>query len=107
MNEDTPLADEVLKARLDAKVAPRVTEDDIRAKIATVEYVHHETTTLCIITMRNGFRVIGHSTPASAENYDSGIGQSYAYKNAFSQIWPLEGYLLRQRIADGEGPLQF
>lgn len=89
--------------RLKSAVAPRVTEESIREKIANVNYWFHGTTTICLITMKNGFRFIGSSTPASAENYDSKIGERYAYDNAFRQIWTHEGYLLREALSQKEG----
>jgi hypothetical protein len=81
-----------------------VTEEIIKAKIAEVSYfvVRNEAdptssiTTVCFIIMRNGFRFIGHSTPASPENFNEEVGRFYAYENAYKQIWPHEGYLLRE-----------
>ena len=48
--------------------------------------------------MENGFAVLGHSAPASAANYDEKVGETYAYENAFKQLWQLEGYLLREKL---------
>ena len=89
--------------RLKSAVAPRVTEESIKEKIVDVKYWHHGITTICIITMRNGFRFTGTSTPAHANNYDSIIGERYAYDNAFRQIWTHEGYLLRETLSQQEG----
>jgi hypothetical protein len=36
--------------------------------------------------------------PVSAANFDQQIGCEYAYKAAVDQIWPLEGYLLAERL---------
>lgn len=77
---------------------PRVTKDSIEAKIADATYLLLGTTTVCVIELRNGFKVFGHSTPASPENFNADVGASYAYDNAFRQLWPLEGYLLRERL---------
>lgn len=82
-----------------SKTHPKVTEESIRAKIAGAEYVKHGLTTVCFITMQNGFRFVGTSTPASEGNYDELVGQRYAYDNAFKQIWTHEGYLLREVLA--------
>ena len=90
------------QAIVETKTAPRVTEASIKAKIADVEYFRVRHLTICIITLRNGFFVEGHSAPAAPENYDQQVGERYAYDNAFRQLWPLEGYLLRERIAAGE-----
>ncbi len=86
------------------KTAPRVTEESIEAKIASVDYttlVMGETIgTLCIITMRNGWLSTGFSAPASTENFDAEVGKRYAYDNAFKPLWQLEGYLLRERLSN-------
>lgn len=83
-------------------VAPRVTEEIIKAKIAEVSYfiVRNEAdpnspiTTVCFIIMQNGFRFVGHATPASPENFNEEVGRFYAYENAFKQIWSHEGLSL-------------
>lgn len=55
--------------------------------------------TICILVMRNGFTVIGKSAPASPENFDAEKGKRFAYEDAIKQLWPLEGYALRERLA--------
>lgn len=55
--------------------------------------------TLCVLTMSNGFVVVGKSAPASAANYDREKGQTFAYEDAIRQLWPLEGYALRERLS--------
>lgn len=54
--------------------------------------------TFCIIELQNGFKVVGHSACASAENFDSETGKKVAYRNAEQQIWHLEGYLLKENL---------
>lgn len=88
------------QAVVETKTAPRVTEASIKAKIADVEYFRIRHLTICLITLRNGFFVTGESAPAAPENYDQQVGERYAYENAFRKIWPFEGYLLRERLAD-------
>jgi hypothetical protein len=77
---------------------PRVTKESIEAKVAVVDYIEAGITTICTITMVNGFKVIGHSTPAHPGNYIRAIGERYAFDNAFRQLWSLEGYLLREKL---------
>ena len=80
--------------------APRVTEEDIKERIARVHYMHDAdlfgTMTICTITMVNGWRVVGTSACVSEDNYNQGIGDKIAYDNAFRQLWALEGYLLAE-----------
>ena len=89
------------KAVVETQTAPRVTEASIKDKIASAEYIMHRELTICILTMSNGFMVQGVSAPASVANFDAEVGKRYAFDNAFKQLWPLEGYLLRQKLAFG------
>lgn len=56
--------------------------------------------TFCVLVLRNGFTVTGESACASPENFDAEIGRKIARQNAVTKIWPLEGYLLKQRLHD-------
>ncbi len=64
--------------------------------------------TFCVLVLRNGFTVTGKSACVSPENFDANIGRKVAFEDAFSQIWPLEGYLLKEKLAfvaiDGRPP---
>jgi hypothetical protein len=79
----------------------RLTPAHIEAQIVG-EYFHvppDTFLTLCMLTLRNGFTVIGESACASPENFNAEIGQRVARENARAKIWVLEGYLLRERLA--------
>lgn len=54
--------------------------------------------TFCVLELRNGFTVTGESACASPENFDAEIGRKIARENARQKIWPLEGYLLKQKL---------
>src|SRR5215207_7771092 len=84
-----------------AKTAPKVTVESIEAKIAEVDYISRGYLTICVITMRNGFKTVGKAASASPENHDSAVAQRYAYESAFKPLWELEGYLLREKLAGG------
>jgi hypothetical protein len=103
--------DEQLQADHEATghTAPRVTPDHIDSKIADEWYWQPEGTTMtvCMLTLANGFYVIGHAASASAENFDVTIGRKLAKDKAREQIWALEGYLLRQSLYDQETPQSF
>lgn len=81
--------------------APRITPDHIDAQIATQDFYVFPgtTTTVCLLMLVNGFTVIGHSACASPENFDAELGRKIAHKNARDQIWSLEGYALRNKLA--------
>lgn len=85
--------------------APRVTKDAILANIVHTEIVKHITHSgqvlrWAVITMRNGFSVTGKPSAAVCpENDNVEIGEKVAYDNAFSEIWPLMGYALKERLS--------
>lgn len=88
---------EIQAKRLDA---PRITPDALDAKI-TGEMYHvfpGTTLTVCCLVLENGFTVAGQSAAASPENFDEEIGRKVARSDAREKIWPLEGYLLRERL---------
>ena len=93
---------------------PRISLADMEGKIACEAYFTagaagdalgipmHDSAkllTICIITMRNGFTLVGKSAPASPENFDQEKGNRFAYEDAIKQLWPLEGYALREKLA--------
>lgn len=55
--------------------------------------------TVCALTLRNGFVVIGEAAAASPENFDEAIGRRIARDNARGKIWALEGYVLRSLLS--------
>lgn len=54
--------------------------------------------TICILVLKNGFTVVGHSACAAPENFDAETGRGLARAHAVRQIWPLLGYALRDRL---------
>jgi hypothetical protein len=81
-------------------VAPRVTLDSMEGKILSENYtVIDSILTLCTIKMKNGFYVTGESAPASPENFNAELGRKFARENAVRQLWKLEGYALREKLA--------
>src|SRR6478735_12209305 len=102
------LTDEQAKAVVAAKPNPKVTEDSIKAKIAHIEYIPIENTgTLCVITLKNGWLSTGFSAPADPRNFDTKVGERYAFDHAFKPLWQLEGYLLRDRLYEEQKKLPF
>jgi hypothetical protein len=84
--------------------APRLTPEQIDACIRHTEYWQPvgTTVTVCLVTLQNGFNVIGHSAAASPENFDLELGQKIAFKTAREKIWQLEGYLLKQGLYEAQ-----
>ena len=100
------------------KTAPRVTPADIEANIASYFYFTAAQAaraidrtvaadsplhllTFCVLELKNGFTVTGESACASPENFDAEIGRRIARENAVQKVWPLMGYELRSKLAQG------
>jgi hypothetical protein len=100
MNSEDQIESEIQRKGL---TAPRLTPADIDAAILAEQYHVFPGTTLtvCCLTLQNGFNVVGESAAASPENFDQEIGRKIARENARNKIWPLEGYLLKTRLAEG------
>lgn len=78
------------------RLTPALIDDTI---LAEQYYVFPGTTvTVCVLTLRNGYNTVGYSAAASPENFDQAIGEKIAKENARQKIWPLEGYLLKQKL---------
>jgi len=84
--------------------APRVTPDHIESVIVAGSYhvFPGTTVTVCCLTLRNGFTVIGESACADPANFNEELGRKIAHDNAKNKIWQLEGYLLRQELSQKE-----
>lgn len=80
--------------------APRVTLEHISGMCQRDDYYVFPgtNTTVCCITLFNGFTVIGESSCVSDENFDAEIGKNIAFENAKNKIWLLEGYLLNATL---------
>lgn len=84
--------------------APRLTPAHIDAQIDREEYhVFDNVMTVCVLTLKNGYKVTGESACASPENFDEQIGKRISRDNARNKIWTLEGYALRNALC-GRAP---
>lgn len=120
------MSDKDIEQQIQAKgkTAPRVTPDHIQSLIASEHYFtagdgyagaaalsakegdlitppeQLDLLTFCVLVLKNGFTVTGESACASPENFDAEIGRKIARDNAIQKIWPLEGYLLKQKLSE-------
>lgn len=97
---------------------PRVTLDHMKSKVTSIHYVNGASLltddhsadeegerealsllTICILVTVSGFMLVGKSAPASPENFNQELGEKIAYEDALRQLWPLEGYLLRDFLS--------
>lgn len=103
-----PVDEAPIEAEIQAKGlnAARLSPALIDSRIKAAHYHHFSETalTVCALELVNGFLVVGESAAASPANFDQALGRKIAFDNARQKIWALEGYLLRQRIADGLRP---
>lgn len=111
-----------------ADKAPRITPTDIAANIVSEHYftaadgvmgelasdgvdptpyeksncpAQLKLLTFCVLVLRNGFTVTGESACASPANFDAQIGRDIARQNAVNKLYPLMGYELRTKLAQG------
>lgn len=80
--------------------APRLTPDLIDSLICGEEYYVFtgSQTTVCCLTLKNGFTCVADSACASPENFNEELGRKIARGKARDKIWPLEGYLLKEKL---------
>jgi hypothetical protein len=101
--------DQEIEAEIAAKglTAPRVTPEQIEDLIKYTVYLRptfrdeFTTLTLCVLQLKNGFTVVGKSACVTPENFDEDLGKRIARQDAIDQIWVLEGYVLKKRLAEG------
>ena len=104
MPNETEIEAEIIAKSL---TAPRLTPDDIDAAIANAQYhvFPDSCLTVCCLTLTNGFTVTGESACVDPANFNEELGRKIAWDNARNKIWPLEGYLLKQRLYEQSFPV--
>jgi hypothetical protein len=85
-------------------VAPRVTLPQIKSLIAAERYFVDGTLTICVLTLKNGYKVTGESAAADEANFNEELGRKIAREKAIGEIWPLAGFLLRETLHSGGRP---
>lgn len=80
---------------------PTVTKEQVQAAIKGETYtvLPDGVTTVCQLTLSNGYTVIGQSACASPENFDPVKGNYYAKEQAVQKIWPLLGWDLKNDLS--------
>ena len=79
----------------------KITLQELEDKVVEVRYFYWDTLTICVVEVENGYKVVGTSACADPQEYNQELGMELAYKDALNKLWPLEGYLLCQDLADG------
>ncbi len=89
-----------------------VTEADVEAAIENESYgTLGIKTTYCVLTLKNGFEIVGTSACVDAANYSLEIGREYAKKKAVEKVWEHLASILQQQLhvvkeVCGEEPVQ-
>lgn len=68
--------------------------EDVIKEIRMEEFIRPKggTMTICVLTMKNGFQVIGESACVDPKDFDEKIGRQIAYDRAFGEVWKLVGF---------------
>ena len=91
--------------QLDDQIEPmRVTSVMVSSVIHDAAYhvLPDTQITVCVITLTNGTKLLGYnygSIDPAAQDWEQ--GRHAAYNMAREKIWELEGYALRERLAQG------
>ena len=76
-----------------------ITEEDIRKRIVSEEYIRlGRTTTLCHVTLDNGFSVRGESACVDPAGFDDKVGRDLAFKDAVRKLWQFFGFALMEKV---------
>lgn len=81
--------------------APRVTLEQVEAAIVDETYtvLPDGRTTICQLTLDNGFTVEGSSACVSKENFNAELGNKYSRERAVNEVWKMLGFRLRDHLA--------
>lgn len=87
--------------------APRVTLEQVEAAIIGETYtvLPNGRTTVCQLTLDNGFTVEGMSACVSIENFNAELGNKYSRQRAVDQVWQLLGFRLQDALPRSTGGL--
>ncbi|MEI9917118.1 MAG: Gp49 family protein [Methylovirgula sp.] len=85
-------------------VKPRVTLDQIKSLIASERFFVDDTLTICVLTLTNGYKVTGESAAADPANFNEELGRKISKDKATAEIWPLAGFLLRDKLHREDHP---
>lgn len=81
-------------------VMPAVNAADVQDAIVKETYtvLPDGRTTICQLTLLNGYTVWGESFCVCIENFDAVKGNKYSRERAVDKVWPLLGYDLRNKV---------
>jgi hypothetical protein len=74
--------------------------EDLDAAIIGVDYevLKDGRTTVCTLTLDNGFTVHGLTSCADPKNFDIEVGKRAALQKARDEVWPFLGFRLHEKM---------
>ena len=93
---------EVSRVDIRQAVGPKVSLADCKEQVVKETFFVEDTLTICVLTLKNGFKVTGESAAASPENYNQEVGEALSRQRAVEKIWPLLGFVLRNELISAE-----
>lgn len=85
---------------MDPAKAPSITPEMVAAAIVDETYtvLPNGRTTICQLTLYNGFTVEGSSACVSIERFNAELGNKYSRERAVNKVWEHLGFLLADRL---------
>lgn len=78
---------------------------DFNSLVKSYEFhVFGKKTTICFMTLNNGYEVVGQSACVNPDDFNKEMGEEFAYEDAMGQVGKMVGYMMheyggeRQRI---------
>ena len=78
----------------------KVTAEDCREAVIRVEFdvLKDRKTTVCTLTLYNGFTVRGESSCVDPSEFNQALGEKYAEQGAREAVWPVLGAILAEKL---------
>lgn len=77
----------------------KITPEYLETLIKSETYSNTGKTTVCILTLHNGFEIVCSSGIVDVSQFDEELGNKYAREAAINALWQLEGYRLQWTLA--------
>jgi hypothetical protein len=71
------------------------------SKIVARDYIPHGLLTLCVITLDNGYKVVGESSCINPSDYNYHLGCSIAYNDGLKNAMTILGYEFKKLVSAG------
>ena len=77
-----------------------VTKEMVDDEILSAQYYQFDgtTVTVCCVTLKNGFTLVGKSACANPDNFERALGESLAFEDARQQCFAFLGFRLRDNM---------